>query len=142
MDSIQFISYNLTFLLIVAHFLDSCKEQEWTEPIYLNNYLLQHISSTIIIGTSQIGIIPIYLESKIGNWFSICTAIAGIGAGGYHVPLHLIGKSKVCDNKFSYWLMVFLTISCLVLLISTIKNMFKKEEKIPYNQIQTSVATI
>ena len=144
MMSIQFISYNLTFLLIIVHFLDSCKEQEWTEPIYLNNYLFWLTLSTIIIGSFQIGIIPIYLGLKIGNCFSIYTAIAGLGAAGYHVPLNLIGKSKVCDNTFSYWLMVILSLSCLVLLISAFKNMLKKEAKIPYNQIQiqNSVATI
>ena len=68
MASIQFISYNLTFLLTVAHFLDSCKEQEWTEPpLFFNSYPLWLIISTIFIGVLQIGIIPAYLGNKTEN---------------------------------------------------------------------------
>ena len=139
MASIQFISYSITFLLTVAHFLDSCKEQEWTEPLFFNSYPFWLIISIIFIGILQIGIIPTYLWNKTGNYYSIFTALYGLGAGDYHIPLHLLGKSAVCDNNFSYWLMVLLTIACLTLLISTIKKMMKKEPKVPYNKVETSI---
>ena len=61
MASVQFTSYFLTFLLTVAHFLDSCKEQEWTEPLFFNGYPFWLIISIIFIGILQIGIIPTYL---------------------------------------------------------------------------------
>ena len=57
----------------------------------------------------------------------------------YHIPLHLLGKSEVCDNNFSYWLMVLLTVTCLTLLISTIKQMMRKEPKVAYNKVETSI---
>ena len=34
MVTLQFILYNLTFLLVIAHFLDSAKESEWTDFLY------------------------------------------------------------------------------------------------------------
>ena len=34
MITLQFILYNLTFLLVIAHFLDSAKEKEWTDFLY------------------------------------------------------------------------------------------------------------
>ena len=71
MASVQFISYNLSFLLTVAHFLDSCKEQEWNEPIFFNSYPLWLIITTIFLGILQCGIIPAYIGNKTGNYFSI-----------------------------------------------------------------------
>ena len=63
----------------------------------------------------------------------------GLGAGEYHIPLHLLGKSNVCDNNFSYWIMVLLTIACIVLLVSTVQKMMKKEPKVPYNKVETNI---
>ena len=139
MASVQFTSYFLTFLLTVAHFLDSCKEQEWNEPIFFNNYPFWLIVTTIFIGILQFGIIPAYIGNKAGNYYSIFASLYGLGAGGYHIPLHLLGKSNVCDNNFSYWIMVLLSISCIVLLISTIQKMIKKEEKVRYNKVETTI---
>jgi len=34
----QFIIYNLTVLVIIAHFLDSAKEREWTDFLYRGSY--------------------------------------------------------------------------------------------------------
>ena len=39
MITLQFILYNLTFLLVIAHFLDSAKEQEWTDFLYRGSRL-------------------------------------------------------------------------------------------------------
>ncbi len=36
--TIQFIFYNLTVLVIIAHFLDSAKEHEWTDFLYRGSY--------------------------------------------------------------------------------------------------------
>ena len=139
MASIQFTSYFFTYLFTIVHFLDSCKEQEWNEPIFFNSYPLWLIITTIFLGILQCGIIPAYIGNKTGNYFSIFAALYGLGAGGYHIPLHLLGKSNVCDNNFSYWIMVLLTIACIVLLVSTVQKMIKKEPKVPYNKVETTI---
>ena len=38
MITLQFILYNLTFLFVIAHFLDSAKEKEWTDFLYKGSY--------------------------------------------------------------------------------------------------------
>ena len=116
MITLQFIMYNITVLLVIAHFLDSAKEHEWTDVIYCNNYPFWLISSIIMIGFSICGIVPVYLETKIGNWLCIIVAIGGLLAAGYHIPMNITGKSDVCHNKFSYWLMAILSLFCLILL--------------------------
>ena len=112
----QFIIYNITAVLIIAHFLDSAKEQEWNEVIYFGNYPFWLISSSIIIGFIICGIVPVYLENNLGKWFSIIVAIGGLLAAGYHIPMNKAGKSDTCNNNFSYWLMGILSAFCLILL--------------------------
>ncbi len=116
MVTFHFVVYNITVLLIIAHFLDSAKEQEWNEVIYFGNYPFWLISSTIIIAFIIGGIVPVYLGNNIGNLFSIIVAIAGLLAAGYHIPMNKGGKSNVCNNTFSYWLMGILSAFCLILL--------------------------
>ena len=139
MPSAQFISYSLAFLLNIVHFLDSCKEQEWTDNLFFNSYPLWLIIVTIFIGIMQSGIVPVYLGNKKGSYYSIFVSIYGIGAGGYHIPLHLFGKSDVCDNNFSYCIMVLLTLASIGLCVSTIQKMIKKEQRVPYNKVETSI---
>ena len=49
MITLQFILYNLTFLLVIAHFLDSAKEKEWTDFLYKGSYTGWLISSLLLI---------------------------------------------------------------------------------------------
>lgn len=39
-------------------------------------------------------------ERNRQNILSFIVAIGGLGAAGYHIPMHRSGKSKVCDNRF------------------------------------------
>ena len=55
-----------------------------------------------------------------GDVLSLVVAIGGLGAAGYHIPMHRSGKSKVCDNRFSYVIMVTLSIFCMGLLASVL----------------------
>ena len=116
MVNFHFVVYNITVILIIAHFLDSAKEQEWNEVIYFGNYPFWLISSTMIIALIIGGIIPVYLGNNIGKLFSIIVAIGGLLAAGYHIPMNKAGKSEVCNNNFSYWLMGILSAFCLILL--------------------------
>lgn len=118
MPTIQFVVYNLTVLLIIAHFLDSAKEHEWTDTIYQNNYVFWLISSLILIAFALSGIVPVYLGNEIGNIISAIVALGGLGAAGYHIPMNRSGKSEVCHNRFSYCLMTVLSVMCLVLLVT------------------------
>ena len=129
MSNTQFILYDTTIILIIAHFLDSAKDQEWNEPIYFGNYPFWLISSVLIITFTIIGIIPVYLGNNAGNWFSIISSIGGLGAAGYHMPMHYFKKSETCNNPFSYGLMYILSISCLLLIYVSIKNLFRKNIK-------------
>ena len=129
MSNLQFVFYDLTVIMIIAHFLDSCKEQEWNEPMYFGSYVFWLISTVLIITFTIIGIIPVYLGNNSGNWFSIISSIGGLGAAGYHMPLHYFKKSETCNNPFSYGLMYILSISCLLLIYVSIKNLFSKNIK-------------
>ncbi|MCR5314178.1 MAG: hypothetical protein K6E54_11160 [Bacteroidaceae bacterium] len=116
--TIQFIMYNLTVLMIIAHFLDSAKEREWTDFLYRGNYTGWLISSVFLIAFALAGIVPVYLGNSIGNIFSVIIALGGMGAAGYHIPMHRTGKSDVCHNNFSYGIMAVLTILCVALLVT------------------------
>ena len=118
MITFQFLAYNLTVLLVIAHFLDSAKEREWTDYIYKGSYSFWLITSLVLIGLALTGIVPVYLGNQSGDILSVIVAIGGLGAAGYHIPMHRTGKSKVCDNRFSYAIMVILSVSCLCLLTS------------------------
>lgn len=120
MITFQFITYNLTVLLVIAHFLDSAKESEWTDFIYKGSYLLRLITSLALIVLALAGIVPVYLGNHVGDVLSLVVAIGVLGAAGYHIPMHRSGKSKVCNNRFSYVIMVILSISCLGLLSSVL----------------------
>lgn len=112
----QFILYNATFLLVIAHFLDSAKEREWTDFLYKGSYTGWLISSLFLIALALVGIVPVYLGNGLGDIFSVIVALGGLGAAGYHIPMHRTGKSKVCNNSFSYTIMIILSILCLALL--------------------------
>lgn len=120
MITFQFIAYNLTFLLVIAHFLDSAKESEWTDFIYKSSYPFWLVTSLVLIALALAGIVPVYLGNYVGDVLSVIVAIGGLGAAGYHIPMHRSGKSKVCDNRFSYVIMVTLSIFCLALLTSVL----------------------
>ena len=106
--------------MVVAHFLDSAKEREWTDFLYRGSYTWWLISSLFLIALALTGIVPVYLGNQWGDILSVIVALGGLGAAGYHIPMHRSGKSQVCDNKFSYWLMACLSILCLLLIIVTI----------------------
>ena len=120
MITLQFILYNLTFLFVIAHFLDSAKEKEWTDFLYKGSYTGWLISSLLLIALALIGIVPIYLGNPVGNILSVLVAVGGLGAAGYHIPMHRMKKSEVCHNKFSYGLMIVLSLLCLALIVATI----------------------
>ena len=116
MITLQFILYNLTFLLVIAHFLDSAKEKEWTKGSY-TGWL---VSSIMLIALALVGIVPVYLGNQVGDILSVLVAVGGLGAAGYHIPMHRMKKSEVCHNKFSYGLMIVLSLLCLALIVATI----------------------
>ena len=120
MITLQFILYNLTFLFVIAHFLDSAKEKEWTDFLYNGSYTGWLVSSLLLIALALIGIVPVYLGNPVGNILSIVVALGGLGAAGYHIPMHRMKKSEVCHNKFSYGLMIVLSLLCLALIVATI----------------------
>ena len=129
MSNLQFVFYDLTVIFIIAHFLDSCKEQEWNEPMYFGSYVFWLVSTVLIIAFTIIGIIPVYIGNNSGNIFSIIVGISGLGAAGYHMPLNYLGKSETCNNNFSYGLMYILSAFCLILIYATIKNIYNKDTK-------------
>lgn len=118
--TIQFIIYNLTVLVIIAHFLDSAKEREWTDFLYRDSYTGWLISSVLLIALALAGIVPVYLGNNAGDVLSAIVALGGLGAAGYHIPMHRTGKSEVCHNSFSYSIMTVLTILCIALLATLI----------------------
>lgn len=120
MITLQFILYNLTFLLVIAHFLDSAKEKEWTDFLYKGSYTGWLVSSIILIALALVGIVPVYLGNQVGDILSVLVGIGGLGAAGYHIPMHRMKKSEVCHNKFSYGLMMILSLLCLTLIVATI----------------------
>ena len=120
MITLQFILYNLTFLLVIAHFLDSAKEQEWTDFLYRGSYKGWLISSLLLIALALAGIVPVWIGSQAGDILSVLVGLGGLGAAGYHIPMHRMKKSEVCHNKFSYGLMLALSLLCLALIIITI----------------------
>ena len=122
MITLQFILYNLTFLLVIAHFLDSAKEKEWTDFLYKGSYTGWLISSLFLIGLALAGVVPVYLGNPVGNILSIVVALGGLGAAGYHIPMHRMGKSEVCHNGFSYGIMVLLSVLCVSLAGVTLFN--------------------
>ena len=122
MITLQFILYNLTILLVIAHFLDSAKEKEWTDFLYKGSYTGWLISSLLLIALALIGIVPVYLGNPVGNILSIVVALGGLGAAGYHIPMHRMGKSEVCHNGFSYSIMVILSVLCVSLAGVTLFN--------------------
>ena len=119
---LQFILYNLTILLVIAHFLDSAKEKEWTDFLYKGSHTGWLISSLLLIALALIGIVPVYLGNPVGNILSIVVALGGLGAAGYHIPMHRMGKSEVCHNGFSYSIMVILSVLCVSLAGVTLFN--------------------
>lgn len=122
MITFQFLAYDITVLLVIAHFLDSAKEREWTDFIYKGSYSFWFITSLVLIGLALAGIVPVYLGNQAGDILSVIVAIGGLGAAGYHIPMHRTGKSKVCDNRLSYVIMGILSIFCLCLLASSLSH--------------------
>ena len=122
MITLQFILYNFTFLFVIAHFLDSAKEKEWTDFLYKGSYTGWLISSLFLIGLALAGIVPVFLGNLWGDILSVIVAVGGLGAAGYHIPMHRMGKSEVCHNGFSYSIMVILSVLCVLLAGVTIFN--------------------
>ena len=117
---VQFIVYNLTFLMVIAHFLDSAKEQEWTDVLYRGSYKGWLISSLLLIALALAGIVPVWIDSQSGDILSILVGFGGLGAAGYHIPMHRMKKSEVCHNNFSYGLMMALSFLCFALIVITL----------------------
>jgi len=122
MITLQFILYNLTFLLVIAHFLDSAKEKEWTDFLYKGSYTGWLVSSIMLIALALVGIVPVYLGNQVGDILSVLVAVGGLGAAGYHIPMHRMKKSEVCHNGFSYGIMVLLSVICVLLAGATLFN--------------------
>lgn len=116
---LQFIVYNLTVLLIIGHFLDSAKEQEWTDFLYRGSYTGWLISSLLLIALALAGIVPVWIGSTAGDMLSFLVGLGGLGAAGYHIPMHRMKKSEVCHNSFSYGLMLVLSLLCIALIVVT-----------------------
>lgn len=106
--------------MVIAHFLDSAKEREWTDFLYRGSYTGWLISSLFLIALAMAGIVPVYMGNQWGYILSIIVALGGLGAAGYHIPMHRSGKSEVCHNGFSYGLMAVLSVFCILLLIVTL----------------------
>ena len=104
--------------MVIAHFLDSAKEREWTDFLYRGSYSAWLISSLLLIALAMAGIVPVYLGNELGDVLSAIVALGGMGAAGYHIPMHRMKKSEVCNNRFSYVIMVTLSIMCILLLAS------------------------
>ena len=120
MVTLQFILYNFTFLMVIAHFLDSAKEREWTDFLYRGSYKGWLISSLLLIALALAGIVPVWIGSPAGDILSIIVGLGGLGAAGYHIPMHRMKKSEVCHNQFSYGLMMVLSLLCFALIVLTI----------------------
>ena len=118
MITTQFIIYNLTVLLVIAHFLDSAKEHEWTDAIYRGSYAFWLVSSLVLIALALLGVVPVFLGNQAGDILSAIVALGSLGAAGYHIPMNRSGKSAVCHNHFSYGIMAALSVLCLALLIT------------------------
>ena len=65
----------------------------------------------------------VYEQTMTGHVLALLTGIGGLGAGGYHLPMHFLKKSEVCKNTLSYWLMALLTLASVALVIVTISIM-------------------
>ena len=73
-----------------------------------------------MIALALVGIVPVWIDSQAGDILSVLVGLGGLGAAGYHIPMHRMKKSEVCHNKFSYVLMQALSFLCLALIIVTI----------------------
>lgn len=120
--TLQFILYNLTVLFVIAHFFDSAKEKEWTEPLYRGSYLFWLISSLALMAVALAGIMPCYEQTMAGNVFSFIMAIGGLSGYGYHKVAHMKILSEVCRNRQSYVIMWILNVASLTLICVTMYN--------------------
>ena len=122
--SLQFAFYNFTYIAVIAHFLDSAKEREWTDVLYDNNFIAWFLSSLVILAIPLIGIVPLYLQTSFGQIWCIVVAIGGLSGYGYHKVMHMMGKSEVCLNRTSYSVMYVLNTLSITLLTITVYNFF------------------
>lgn len=111
-----FTLYCVQMMFIIGHFLDSAKEEEWTEPIYKGSYHLWFFSSMIFILLTIIGIPYVYEGTSFGYGWSIFMGLAGLSGYGYHKITHIQETSEVCNNGFSYIIMYILNILSLLLI--------------------------
>ena len=119
----QFILFSLTFWLVILHYLDSAKEQEWTDKVFLNSYPFWLTTAGILMAIPLPGMPFVYEQTMTGHVLALITGLGGLGAGGYHLPMHLMKKSEVCKNRFSYVLMLLLTLASAALVIDTMMLM-------------------
>lgn len=63
--------------MVIAHFLDSAKEKEWTDFLYRGSYTAWLISSLLLIALAMAGIVPVYLGNELGDVLSAIVALGG-----------------------------------------------------------------
>ena len=118
--TIQFILFLVTFWLVILHYLDSAKVQEWTDKVFLGSYPFWLLTAAVLMGIPLIGMPFVYEQTMAGHVLALLTGIGGLGAGGYHLPMHFLKKSNVCKNTLSYWLMALLTLASAALVVVTL----------------------
>jgi hypothetical protein len=118
--TLQFILYLTTFWLVILHYLDSAKEQEWTDKVFLGSYPFWLTTAAVLMAVPLIGMPFVYEQTMTGHVMALLTGIGGLGAGGYHIPMHYLKKSEVCRNNLSYVLMLLLTLASMALIIDTL----------------------
>lgn len=67
-----------------------------------------------------IGASYVYEQTTAGDILSLILGLGGLGAGGYHLPMLWLKKSRVCGNPFSYIIMALLAITSIALIIVSI----------------------
>ncbi|WP_417762855.1 hypothetical protein [Shewanella sp.] len=117
---LNFILYNLTAVAVILHLYDSAKENEWTEPLYRNNYIAWLIQGVVLTIIALAGIVPVYLKTDFGNYWSIVLGVGGLSGYGYHKITHLLKTSTVCLNQISYMIMWVLNIFSAALIVMAV----------------------
>lgn len=121
--SAQIIFYLATYFLVILHYIDSAKEHEWTDSVFRNSYGLWFAIAAFLMAIPMVGMPFLFAHTLTGNIIALITALGGLGAAGYHIPMHIMKRSKVCLNGFSYVIMILLSVTSVGLLITTIKTM-------------------
>ncbi len=118
--TLQLILYLVTFWLVILHYLDSAKEQEWMDKVFLGCYPFWLTTAAVLMAVPLFGMPFVYEQTMTGHVLALLTGFGGLGAAGYHIPMHYLKKSDVCKNRLSYYLMLLLTLASIALIIDTI----------------------